>query len=74
MSIPIRPAPKVKPRIVTLQTFAALTETAPRTVRDLIERKVIPVIKIRKWVRIPLEEALAALDNYKRPAISVDSK
>jgi len=57
------------PKLVTLQTFSMMTQTPVRTLRDMIERKVIPYHKIKTWIRIPVKEALEALDKFKTPAV-----
>jgi hypothetical protein len=46
-------SPSVKPELVTIQAFALVIQTAVRTVRDLIYRGIIPVAKIRRWIRVP---------------------
>jgi hypothetical protein len=49
-----------------------MTQTPVRTLRDFIERKIIPYHKIRTWIRIPVKEALAALEAYKTEAVSLN--
>jgi hypothetical protein len=39
--------------------------------RDLIYRRIIPVVKIRRWIRIPKQEALEALQKYKIRGVTV---
>jgi hypothetical protein len=59
------------PKLVTLETFSIMTQTPVRTLRDFIERRIIPFVKIRTWTRIPVKEALAALELYKTEAVSL---
>jgi hypothetical protein len=64
------PAPP-KAELVTIQSFAVTVQTPVRTVRDLIYRRIIPVVKIRRWIRIPRQEALDALQKYKIRGVTV---
>jgi hypothetical protein len=69
----IRIDPNV-PKLVSLETFSKVTETPIRTVRDMMQRRVIPFVQIRKYIRIPVEEAMAALSQYKVESVSVGAK
>jgi hypothetical protein len=66
--------PNNPPKLVTLQTFSLMTQTPVRTLRDMIDRKIIPYHKIRTWIRIPVKEALEALNLYKTEAVKIGEK
>lgn len=60
-----------KQELVTIQAFGEIIQTPVRTVRDLIDRRIIPVVKIRRWLRIPRQKALAALERYEIQEVKV---
>lgn len=68
--LPIRSSVK----LVTLRGFSLMTQTPVRTLRDMITRRVIPYVKIRQYIRIPVEEALEALNKYKTPAVNIGGR
>jgi hypothetical protein len=63
-----------EPELVTLQTFSLMTQTPVTTLRDFIDRKVIPYVKIRTYIRIPVKEAMEALNRFKTEAISLQKQ
>ncbi len=71
--MPVKPqlSSSLKPELMTIKAFAVVIQTPVRTVRDLIYRRIIPVVKIRRWIRIPKQEALEALQKYKIRGVTV---
>ena len=61
----------LKPELMTIKAFAVVIQTPPRTVRDLIYRRIIPVVKVRRWIRIPKQQAIQALEKYKIREVTV---
>jgi hypothetical protein len=57
--------------MVTIRTFGRIIQTPERTVRDLVARRIIPFVKIKRFIRIPLAAALDALKKYEHKAISI---
>jgi hypothetical protein len=57
--------------MVTIRTFGRIIQSPERTVRDLISRRIIPIVRIKRFIRIPLVPALDALKKYEIKAISI---
>jgi excisionase family DNA binding protein len=51
----------------TIEEFASHLHVSKNTVRDWIDRRMIPVLKVRNVLRIEPEEAIRALKSYKKP-------
>ena len=58
--------------LLTIAEFAELTQSSVPTIRDFIDRKIISVYKVRRWIRVPREQALRELEKYKVQAIDVN--
>jgi hypothetical protein len=59
---------------LTVKAFAEQAGVCPATVRIWMNLSVIPYWKLRNCVRIPRDEAMAALASYYRKAKHQDSE
>jgi hypothetical protein len=58
----------------TIETFAEKIQSSPSTVRQMIDRKVISHIRVKRFIRIPLFQALRELEQYRVNAVSTEPK
>jgi hypothetical protein len=66
-----RPATK-RATYVTIDTFAEKIQSSPSTVRQMIDKKVISYIRVKRFIRINLFEALRELEKFKVEAIDIN--